>query len=58
MLDFDAEAHAYEVYDDVVAGLRSDVKRKTHQDPPAENHESGRTATMRGSLQHEVGQLA
>jgi hypothetical protein len=26
LLDFDAEAHAYEVYDDVVTGLRSDVK--------------------------------
>jgi 2-polyprenyl-6-methoxyphenol hydroxylase-like FAD-dependent oxidoreductase len=58
LLDFDAEAHAYEVYDDVVVGLRLDVKRKIQQDPPAENHGSGSTVTMRGSLQHEVGQLA
>lgn len=46
LLDFDAEAHAYEVYDDVIAGLQSDVKRKTQRDPPA------------GSVQHEAGQRA
>ena len=63
LLDFDAEAHTYDVYDDVAAELsRMAVqKKKPQQESMGEKYQSGGDGgpvAMRESLQQEVDLLA
>lgn len=58
LLDFDAEAHAYDVYDDVAAEVRRDLRAKSQTHAAGETYQSGGPATVREPAQQEVGQLA
>lgn len=58
LLDFDAEAHAYELYDDVAAELRIDLRAKSQKDSVRENFQSSGPATVREPMQQEVDQRA
>ena len=58
LLDFDAEAHAYDVYDDVADEVQTGLTAEGQQDMGAEKYQSGGPVSMRESIQQEVDLLA
>lgn len=58
LLDFDAEAHAYDVYDDVVAELQMYLCGKPQSDLARKKYRHGMSASAPETLQRGVGQPA